>query len=132
MTAKHRIDSEAKLLITTWEGDITDIKFIQALIQYQKEIQCNPDYVDYNEIFNVRKATGISVKIDGFLELGRVAAKTDHLFVDKKLALVVGSNLAFGLANMYVAYRNMGIKSCKTIRVFKNEDKAYAWAKNNT
>lgn len=132
MTARHRIDNEAKLLITTWEGDITDIKFIEVLKQYQKEIQCTPDYVDYNEIFNVSQATNIRVKIDGLLELGRVAARTDHLFVDKKLAVIVGSNLAFGLANMYAAYRNMGIKSCKTIRVFKNEDKAYAWAKNDT
>jgi len=132
MTTEHRIDHEAKLLITTWEGDITDIKFIEALKQYQKEIQCNPDYVDYNEVFNVSKATNVKVKIDGLLELGRVAAKTDHLFVDKKLAVIVGSNLAFGLANMYAAYRNMGIKSCKTIRVFKDENTAYAWAKNHT
>ena len=132
MPAKHHIDNEANLIITTWEGEATNIEFLEALREYQKNIQSNPDYTNYNEIFNMSKASKIRLTIDGLLDIGRTASKTDHLFTHKKLALIVSSNIAYSLAKMYEFYRNMGINSCKKIRIFKNENEAIEWAKNNT
>jgi len=132
MPAKHFIDDEANLITTTWEGGATDIEFLEALEEYQKNIQCNPDYINYNEIFDLSKADNIRLTINGMINIGRTASSTDHLFSHKKLALIVSSNIAFSLARMYEVYRNMGISSCKKIRVFKNEREAIEWANRNT
>ena len=132
MPAKHYIDDKASLITTTWEGDATDIELLKALREYQKNIQSNPDYINYNEVFDLSKADKIRVTINGMINIGQTGSKTDHLFTQKKLALIVGSNVAFSLAKMYEVYRNMGINSCKTIRVFKNEQEAIKWVRNIT
>ena len=129
MPAKHHIDNESNLIVTTWEGDASETGFIKVLLKYQKNIQCHPDYIDYNEIFNLSDATNLKITIGGLMSIGRVASRTDHLFAHKKLALIVGSNMAFSFARMYEAYRNIGIRSSKKIRVFKNESKALEWVK---
>ncbi len=132
MPAKHHIDDEASLIITTWDGDVTDSEFIAILQKYQKDIQCKADYINYNEIFDIRNAAIIKLTIDGLLKIGRTASKTDHLFTYKKLAFVVNSNRAFALARMYGTLRNMGLSSSKKMRVFKDINKAIAWAEVNT
>lgn len=132
MPAKHYIDNESNLIITTWEGEAIDADFIEALKKYQKYIQLNAKYIDYNEVVNFSKVTNIKLTIDGLLTIGRIASKTDNKLSNKRMALIVGSYFAFSLANLYVFYRNMGISSRKKIRVFKNEDEAYEWVKSNT
>jgi len=131
MPAKHYIDDKVNLITTTWVGDATDIGFLEALEEYQKNIQCNPDYINYNEIFDLSKVDNIRVTISGMINIGRAASSTDHLFSHKKLALIVSSNIAFSLAKTYEFYRNMGIRSCKKIRVFKNESEAIEWVHSN-
>ena len=131
MPAKHHIDNETNLIITTWEGDATESEFIETLKKYQKDIQCDPDYIHYNEIFDLSKATNIKITVSGLINVGRTASQTDHLFSNKKLALIVSSNMAFGIARMYETYRNMGINTSKKIRVFKNESKALKWARSD-
>ena len=128
MPAKHYIDNEAKIIFTTWEGAATNAEFINALKKYQKDIQCNLAYIDYNEIFDFSNATLFEISINGMLDMGRIGAQTDHLFTNKKLALVVGSYFAFGTAKLYETYRNLGIESSKEIRVFKDRNKAIIWA----
>ncbi len=129
MPAKHHIDDEAKLIITAWDGNVTDVEFIESLREYQNNIQCKPEYNDYNEVFDVRKATIIKLTINGLLKIGRIASKTDHLFTYKKLAFVVSSSRALALASMYGTYRNMGISSSKKMRVFKSKNEAIQWAR---
>ena len=131
MPATHHIDNKAKLIITFWEGDATDTECLEVLKEYQKNIQCNPDYVNYNEVFDLTNAAKIRVSISGLINIGSIASKTDHLFTNKKLALITSSNITFHFLRMYEYYRNFGVSSCKKIHVFRNKDEAYAWVKSN-
>jgi len=132
MPATHHINSEAKLIITTWEGKATDSDFIEALNKYLNDIRSNPEYIDYNEIVNLSKATPIKLTIGGLLTIGRIAFETEKKFTHKKMALIIESDFALSLANLYIFYKNIGYRSRKKICVFKKELEAYKWAKSIT
>lgn len=132
MPATHHIDNESQLILTTWEGEATDSEFIEALKKYLDEIQSDPEYIYYNEIVNLTKATPMNLSIRGLLAIGRIAAQAEKRIPSKKMALIIDSDFAIGLANMYIFYRNMGDESRKKIAVFKQEGEAYKWIKNKT
>ena len=129
MPAKHHIDNNNQLIVTTWEGEARDIEFIEAIKNYQKNIQNNPDYVDFNEVVDFRKVTKLKLTNEGIKIIGTIASTTDTKGINKKLALIVSSNLAFGLARMYEAYRSFSKNANKEIRVFKDETAAFKWVK---
>jgi len=129
MPAKHHIDNNNQLIITTWEGEACDIEFIEAIKNYQKNIQTHPDYVDFNEVVDFRKVTKLKLTNEGIKTIGTIASTTDTQGINKKLALIVSSNLAYGLARMYEAYRSFSKNANKEIRVFKDETEAYKWVK---
>ena len=132
MPAKHFIDKEAKLIVTTWEGDAVDIEFIEAITKYQKDIQLNPEYIEYNEVANFCKITSIKLTPKGLKRIGRIASKTDQYKFNSKLALVVSSGAAFNLARIYASFRNIQNGTNKEIRIFKSEVEAMGWAQNKT
>jgi hypothetical protein len=127
MPATHHIDSSSRLLITTWEGEAVDIDFIEAIKKYQQDIQSNSDYHHFNEIVDLTKITGIKLTTNGIKHISSIASSTDQNRASTKLALIVSSNLAFGLARMYEAYRSMSKDGHKEIRVFKNKNEAFVW-----
>jgi len=127
MPAKHHIDNTSQLLITTWEGEAVDIDFIEAIKKYQKDIQSNSDYHHFNEIVDLTRITGIKLTTNGIKHISSIASSSDKNRANTKLALIVSSNLAFGLARMYEAYRSMSKNINKEIRVFKNKDDAFMW-----
>ena len=127
MPANHHIDNKNKLIITTWEGEARDIEFIEAIKKYQNDIQNHPDYINYNEIVNLSKVTSFKLTTKGIKTIGEIASTTDKKEINRKLALIVNSNLAFGLARMYEAYRSFSKSANKEIRVFKNEKNAFEW-----
>lgn len=132
MPAKHHIDNKARLIITTWEGEATDIDFIEAVRKYQKDIQTNPDYINYNEVVDFRKITNIKLTTTGLKNIGKLASKTDKNKNKSKLVFIVGSNKAFFFARMYQAIRSFSRNSNKEIRIFNEESEAYDWVQNNT
>lgn len=132
MPATHHIDKINHLIVTTWDGEARDIEFIEAIKNYQNNIQNQPNYINYNEVVDLRKMTSIKLTTEGIKVIGAIASTTDTQDINKKLALIVSSNLAFGLARMYEAYRSFSKNANKEIRVFKNETDAFKWVKNNT
>ena len=130
MPAKHFIDKEAKLIVTTWEGDAVDIEFIEVITKYQKDIQLNPEYIEYNEVANFCKITSIKLTPKGLKRIGRIASKTDQYKFNSKLALVVSSGTAFNLARIYASFRNIQNGTNKEIRIFKSEVEAMGWAQS--
>jgi len=132
MPANHHIDNNNQLIITTWEGIACDIEFIEAIKHYQNNIQNRPDCITYNEVVDLSKVTSLKLTTEGIKTIGSIASNTDSKELNKKLALIVSSNLAFGLARMYEAYRSFSNTSNKQIRVFKNSSDAFLWVKNNT
>jgi len=129
MPAHHNIDTKNQLLITTWEGEARDIEFIEAIKKYQKNIQSHPDYINYNELVDFSNVTGIKLTTEGIRNIGTIASTTDQNEVNRKLAFIVNSSLAFGLARMYEAYRGFSKKAHKELRIFKNEKDAFEWVK---
>ena len=127
MPANHNIDTKAQLLITTWEGEAGDIEFIEAIKKYQKDIQNHPEYINYNEIVDFTNVTGIRLTTKGIKNIGLIASTIDKNGVNRKLAFIVSSKLAFGLARMYEIYRGFAKKAHKEIRVFKNKTDALKW-----
>lgn len=127
MPANHHIDHKAKLIITIYEGEAGDLECIEAIKRYQNDIQNHPDYFNYNEIVDLSKVTTFKLTTEGIKNLSKIASTTDHEECDRKLAIIVNSGLAYGLARMYVAYRSFSKKSNKEIRIFKNEKDAFEW-----
>jgi len=129
MPAHHHIDSKTQLIITTWEGEARDIEFIEALKKYQKDIQNHTDYILYNEVVDLSNVTNIKITTEGIKTIALIASNTDKENSNRKLALIVSSNLAYGLAKMYEAYRNFSKNACKEICVFRDENDAFDWIK---
>lgn len=127
MPAEHTIDKQRQLIITTWEGKVQDVEFIDALKKYQNEIQNQPEYMAFNEIVNLSGATGYKISVDGIKAVASMASSTDKEDMCRKLAIVVNSTLAYGLARMYEAYRSFSRQASKEISIFKNEKDAYEW-----
>ncbi len=127
MPAKHYIDNKAKLIITTWEGEAIDNDCIEELRRYQDDIQSKPDYFGYNEIVNFSKVTNFQLTTEGLRNIGHIALRTDQSNGNRKLGIVVNSNLAYTLAKMYIVFRNFAPSANKKIRVFKNENDALEW-----
>lgn len=137
MPAIHDIDREAKLILTTWDGDATDAEFIEALANYQRNIQSNRDYLAFNELVNLSTVTRFKLTATGIKRIGRIASKTDQGRIasktdqgraNGKLAIIVSSDFAYGLARMYETYRRIANTSSKTVRVFREETAAREWA----
>jgi len=127
MPAKHRIDDNAKLIITTWEDEAIDVDLIEAIKDYQKNIQSKDDYLFYNELVDFSSVTGLKLTVNGIKRLGSIASCTDQKGFNKKLALIVNSNVAYGFAKMYETYRGIQKNSNKEVRVFRTRADAFRW-----
>jgi hypothetical protein len=132
MPAKHNIDNKNKLITTTWFDTATDSELIDALTKYQREIKSNPDYQAYNEILDLREVGTIKLTTEGIQRIGEIAVKTDQVYIKTKLAIVVSSPLAYGLARMYEAYRNFAPNPNKEIQVFNEISEAHEWIEMKT
>ena len=129
MPANHHIDTDAQLLITTWEGTATDNQFIEAIKNYQEKIQSKPEHHSFNEYINLCKVTEVDLTTKGLRTITEIASSTDEDAVKKKLALVVNSTLIYGIAKLYEAYRTIANSAGKEIHVFNNEKDALEWLK---
>ncbi len=127
MPALHQIDSDIKVITTTWYGDATDGELVDALTKYQQEIRSQADYYSYNEIVDFSKATDFKLSTDGLKKLVQIATYGDIQGIKTKLAIVVSAPVAYGLARMYEAYRTFVPSASKEVRVFKNCSKALEW-----
>ncbi len=127
MPVKHDIDIDAKLLVTSWEGVAIDTEFIEALKNYQKNIQSDSAHLGFNEIVDLTKMTKIKITLQGLKNISSIALLTDNNNIRSKLAFIVSSKRAFSLVKLYSAYRSLGKKSSKEINVFTNEKDAFEW-----
>lgn len=127
MPVSHRIDNDAKLIITTCEGEAIDSDFIEAVKKYQSDFQNKPDCLDYNEIVDLSKVSRFRLSAKGLINIGKVASSTDKYRAKTKLAFIVSTELAFNITKLYATYRNFGLNNKKKIRVFKKESDALEW-----
>jgi len=127
MPVEHEIDDAKQLIITTGSGEVSDELFIEALYHYQKTIRSHPDYQAYNELLDFRHIDASLLTTKGLIEMGKIARFTDKTDIQTKLAIVVNSQLALGLAHMYITYRSLAPGSNKTLKAFQSRDDAVTW-----
>jgi hypothetical protein len=126
MPAEHKIDADQKLIITTWTGEVFDNELIKALSAYQQTIKSRPEYATFDEIVDFSKGEHFHLSISGIQRLVEIAATADAR-VKTKLAIVVNTPVAYGLARMYQVYRSFIPSATKVLRVFKTFDEAHEW-----
>lgn len=126
MPAIHRVDTEKRVIITTWDGDASDEALIAALKSYLKEFRNSAPYQSYDELLDFSLATEFHLSTKGIVELSNISRQADVPGIQSKLAIIAKTPLIFGLSKMYVAYRNM-LSETKQISVFKNSDDALTW-----
>jgi hypothetical protein len=131
MPAFHKIESDLKLITTTWSGEATDSELIDALTKYQQDIKSNPDYCFYNEIVDFSKAVNFKLSTAGLRKLVQIATGSDVKGVKTKLAIIVSEPVAYGLARIYEAYRSLLPNVSKEVSVFKNHYNALEWVSCN-
>ncbi|ATX82406.1 hypothetical protein Ga0123462_1543 [Mariprofundus ferrinatatus] len=126
MTAKHYVDREHRVIITTWDGHVSDQDLIAALSSYLQEYRCDSEYHNYDELLDFSHAAEINLTTKGIIELSKLSHQSDVEGVQTRLAIIATSPLTFGLARMYVAYRNL-LSSSKIMKVVKTKDDAFTW-----
>ena len=131
MVANHHIDDTHKLIFTTWEGAATDADCTSAMKNYLVKFSGNAYYSHYNEMVDCRNVTHIDVTPAGICKLSKMASEFDKNRSHTKLALLVSSDLAYGMARMYELYRSAIPGTRKDIRVFKKENDALEWINHN-
>jgi len=126
----HHIDDKDRLIITTCISvKTTEQDMIKALARYQDTIQNQPDVIDYNEVLIFPEATDMDISLSGLKKLAQLAIKSDGKDPNRKLAILMQSNLGYGLAKIYQIYRDLIKRSGKKVRVYKQVKSARAWAK---
>ena len=126
MPATHNIDQQNKLIVTTWEGEPTVQDLSEAFKKYQNKIKSKPEFQNYDELVDFTKIEGFKISSDGLGMLSQTASSFDKSIGKSKLAIIVKTTLAFGLARMYEILRSLGPKK-KEIRVFKDKSSALNW-----
>ena len=130
MPATHHIDEQNKLIVTTWEGEPTVQDLSEAFKKYQNKIKSKPEFQNYDELVDFTKIEGFKLSSDGLGKLAQTASSFDKSIGKSKLAIIVKTTLAFGLARMYEIFRSFGQRK-KEIRVFKDRSSALNWLSNN-
>ncbi len=127
MPAQHTTNENKGLIITTWTGEVNDSALIKALSDYQRTIRSNPDHAGFDEIVDFSHAGPYHLTISGIQRLVAIATAGDVRGAKTKLAIVVTSQVAYGLARMYQAYRSFVPGGTKLLRIFKTQEEALVW-----
>lgn len=129
MPEHHQIDTAAKMIIVTWEGEANNFEFLEALRKYQQDIRASAEYDDYSEVLDFCGVNGSKLTSKGLLRIAQLAATSDKKEHPSKLAIVVNTIISHGFAKIYETYRRFTPKNKKTVRVFKSRNDALVWVK---
>ena len=118
MPTFYKIDKERKLVMSTYSGVLT----IADALGHQEKLPKDPDFdPSFSQLFDVRRVTDVQLTAEDV----RTLARTSVFSPDSRRAILVDSDLKFGLARMFEVLRDtMGEKG---IRVFRNLDDALDW-----
>jgi len=128
MSAIHSVDYDAKLITTTWEGEATDATLYDAFKKYHSFLLNEPVLLEFNEVLNFSDVDLQNLTTQGLIQLTQIAFNIDHDRTQvTRIAIVVNSILAFGMARMYEIYRSFSPKNKKKLRVFRELGEALTW-----
>jgi hypothetical protein len=124
MSAEYRIDKKSRLVLSTGSGVFT---MADALAAHQDKLLHDPDFApDFCQLWDLSLVTEAQLTSDDLRRLARRSVFSP----DSRRAVLVSSDLAFGLSRMFVIFRQMLGET--GIRVFRDRGEALDWvlAKN--
>jgi hypothetical protein len=123
MSITYRVDHDARVVVAVAQGILTEAE----LIEYQREVWSRSDIAGYSELGDLSRVTKIEMDSHQIQNLASAAASMDEKTSNARLAIVVPSNLLFGLSRMFQAHRELNPQSTKAVGVFRTIEEALAF-----
>ncbi len=120
---EHRVDHKRRRVITVWGPVVTD----DSLLHYQRTVWGDDAVSGYDELIDFRGLEQVEVSSDGLRRVAIEAASDDAGRHGHRFAIVVGTDLTYGLSRMYELLRTSQASSSRIVRTFKVLDEALAW-----
>jgi hypothetical protein len=118
MQVERRIDSAARVVVLEVSGDLGD----RDLLSLADELEKDPEVeADFSLLIDLRRAIGQGVTSAGVRKL---VARPLVLSPESRRAVVVPSDLGFGMARMYEMLRE---DRGGAVRVFRDYEEARRW-----
>ena len=118
MAAVYEIDPDRQILIVTMTGQITDEDLVGIHDHLRSDKTLKPDSA---LLIDLREANGTKITSEGVRALASLPLV---LPPESRRAVVVPSNLGFGMARMYELWRG---EEAGRIRSFRDFDEARDW-----
>jgi len=118
MPSSYKIDKSRRLVSSEASGLVT----MADLMAHQDKLASDPDFAaDYSQLYDLTRVSTVNLTTN---ELRRLAQRSVFLPTTRR-AMLVSTDLVFGLARMFEIYRE--ILGETGIRVFRDHDEALAW-----
>ena len=122
MTAVYDVDPDRRIVIVTMTGAITDADLVAIHEHLRSDKTLEPDSA---LLIDLREAKGSKITSAGVRAL---ASLPSVLSPEARRAVVVPSDLGFGMARMYQLWRREEAGSIQTFRAF---DEARRWLESD-
>ena len=124
MPIEYQIDHNRRFVLARAIGDLT----AEEIFKYQMEVWSLPETRGYNELIDMSNVEEIvSPTEDKLAELAKISAYMDDRKIATKFAIVASETFAYGMGQLYEAYRNINPRSTKEVRVFRSMKDAMEW-----
>ncbi len=124
MPISYEIFDDLKLVIAKASGTLTP----GEATEYKHEVWGAGRVSGYDEIFDLSSVEAFEYKAPGEVrDLAQLSSSMDWIGKRRKLALVSTTDIGFGIARMYQAYRESDPASRIEVQVFRNFDLARSW-----
>jgi len=119
---RDRFDADANLLVVTLEGAIGD----EDLLKYARRVVESAEIpAGHDELIDLRgMEAGGQITTPGLRRVAALFARVDRTPDQTRVAFVASSDVGYGLARMYQAFRS---ESPLDLRVFRSMREARAW-----
>ena len=120
MPTFYRIDPAQRLVLSGATGRLK----LPDILDHDERLQKDPAFVPaYSQVVDMLECTGFDFTFDDMRKLGERSVFSK----ESSIALVVPTDLAFGLGRMFEAFR--ANQNGQQVRVFRSLDEALRWAK---
>lgn len=120
MPIRFRIDPITRCVHATGEEPLTD----GDLRQYQLDLAAHPDHgPGFDQLVDLRAVGALGITALGIRTAGRLSDHFAEQVRGTRCAVVVASEVAYGLARMFVAFSSESVE----FQVFRDFGAARAW-----
>jgi hypothetical protein len=121
MPISFEVDHERRVVFAEASGRLSDAD----VFGYQNDVWARSDVRGYHELMDTSAVESIEPPSPARVrELAELAAKMDASGPPTRFAIVAPSTIAFGLAKMFEAQRDLQVGSQKEVGVFRTRPEA--------